>query len=79
MWKTLSLDNNYKVTLVSDEIYYNMTYKEYDFISFGHLSKIVPVIVMTGFDKSYLCPGYENYYKKDGFYAGWCAMILVML
>jgi len=56
-----------------------MTYKEYDFISFGHLSKIVPVIVMTGFDKSYLCTGYENYYKKDGFYAGWCAMILVML
>jgi len=40
-----------------------MSYKEHDFISFGHLSKVVPVIVMTGFDKAYLCPGYYNFNK----------------
>jgi len=34
-----------------------MTYDDSEFISFGHLTNDVPVIVMTGFDKVFLCPG----------------------
>ena len=41
--------NEYKVPIIADEIYYDMTYEDdVKFTSFGHLSKDVPIIVIIG-------------------------------
>ena len=42
---------------MADEIYWGMAYEQ-NFHSLGHLTTQVPVIVMTGFDKTYASPGY---------------------
>lgn len=46
--------------IVSDEVYWNESFKEFEFVSFGHLSTYeVPVIVLCGMEKTFLVPGWS--------------------
>lgn len=39
-----------------------MTFEDSEFFSLGHLTNSVPVIVMTGFDKNFVAPGWTLCY-----------------
>lgn len=58
----LKVAEKHQVPVVSDEIYWNMTFEEAEFFPLGHLTTTVPVITMTGFDKNFLCPGWTLCY-----------------
>lgn len=44
--------------IISDEVYWNESFSGVKFTSFGHATKDVPVIVIGGFEKTFLVPGW---------------------
>lgn len=54
----LDLAGEYKIPVLSDEIYDQITYEE-KFFSTAHLTKDVPVIGLNGFSKAYLMTGWR--------------------
>lgn len=49
-----------KLFIISDEVYWNESFCDYEFISFGHLAnKDVPVLVLGGMEKTFLVPGWS--------------------
>jgi len=56
--EVVDLAGEYKLLLISDEIYDRIVYKK-GFVSAAHLAKDVPVIGMNGFSKTYLMTGWR--------------------
>ncbi|KAL4482470.1 hypothetical protein ABPG72_001446 [Tetrahymena utriculariae] len=49
-----------KIFIISDEVYWNESFLNYEFISFGHMAtEKVPVIVLGGVEKTFLVPGWS--------------------
>lgn len=44
--------------IISDEVYWNESFSNVEFASFGHATKDVPVIVIGGVEKTFLLPGW---------------------
>jgi tyrosine aminotransferase len=50
----------HNIYIISDEVYWNESFSDYEFISFGHLATpAVPVIVLGGLEKTFLVPGWS--------------------
>lgn len=66
----LNVARKNKLAIVSDEIYWNMTYPKEEFYSLGHLTDDVPVVCLGGMEKIYLTPGWAIgwllFYDKNG-------------
>jgi len=45
--------------IISDEVYWNESFSEYEFTSFGHIESDVPVIVIGGLEKTFMVPGWS--------------------
>ncbi|KAL4434856.1 hypothetical protein ABPG74_021195 [Tetrahymena malaccensis] len=48
----------HKLFIISDEVYWNESFSDYEFISLGHATTDVPVIVIGGMEKTFLVPGW---------------------
>lgn len=48
MERILELADHNKIPLVVDEVYYGQVFDKQEVLSFGHLTKDVPVIVVSG-------------------------------
>ncbi|CDW80599.1 tyrosine aminotransferase [Stylonychia lemnae] len=56
----LAVANEYKVPIISDEVYYGLAYGEgSEFNSFGNLTKDVPIICCSSISKIYCLPGWR--------------------
>lgn len=44
--------------IISDEVYWNESFSNFEFTSFGHATQDVPVIVIGGVEKTFLVPGW---------------------
>lgn len=55
----IELAEKYKIVIIADEIYGNLTFKGYDFIPLASLSSTVPVISVGGIAKEHLVPGWR--------------------
>lgn len=49
----------HKLFIISDEVYWNESFSDQEFISFGHATTDVPVIVIGGMEKTFLVPGWS--------------------
>lgn len=49
---------SHKLFIISDEVYWNESFSDFEFVSFGHLTTDVPVIVVGGMEKTFLVPGW---------------------
>lgn len=64
MQEILAVADEFKVPIISDEVYYGLTYDpERPFISFGNATSTVPVICTGAISKIYCLPGWR---------LGWC-------
>lgn len=57
--KIVDVAAEHKITLVSDEIYDQLIYGETEYFGLASLAKDVPVVVLNGFSKAYLMPGWR--------------------
>jgi aspartate/methionine/tyrosine aminotransferase len=48
MENILELANRNKIPVVADEVYYGQVFKGQETLSFGHVTKEVPVIAISG-------------------------------
>lgn len=55
----LKLADSLKIPIIADEIYADMAFKPYDFISLASLSQTVPILSVGGLAKRYLVPGWR--------------------
>lgn len=53
----VAIARDYKLFLIADEVYANLTYDQDDFISLGALAEDIPTIVMRGLSKEVPWPG----------------------
>jgi aspartate/methionine/tyrosine aminotransferase len=53
----VAIARQYKLFLIADEVYANLTYDQADFVSLGALAEGVPTIVMRGLSKEVPWPG----------------------
>lgn len=53
----VAVAREYKLFLIADEIYANLTYDQHDFISLGALAEGVPALIMRGLSKEVPWPG----------------------
>jgi tyrosine aminotransferase len=60
MQEILAVADEFKVPIISDEVYYGLTYDpERPFISFGNATSTVPVICTGAISKIYCLPGWR--------------------
>lgn len=60
MEEILAVADEYKLPIISDEVYYGLTYDpERPFISFGNMTSTVPVITTGAISKIYCLPGWR--------------------
>ena len=60
MEQILAIADKYKVPLISDEVYYGLSYEESrPFHSFGTMTSTVPVICCGSISKIYCLPGWR--------------------
>lgn len=60
MLEILEIADRYKIPLISDEVYYGLSYNdERPFISMGNLTKTVPVMCTGAISKIYCVPGWR--------------------
>lgn len=56
----LAIANDYKVPIISDEVYYGLVYEDdTQFTSMGNLTKEVPIICTGAISKIYALPGWR--------------------
>jgi tyrosine aminotransferase len=60
MLDILAIADEYRVPIISDEVYYSLSYNdERPFHSFGHLSSTIPIICTGALSKIYCVPGWR--------------------
>lgn len=58
--KILEVANHYKIPIISDEVYYGLSFDDSrPFHSFGNLTSDVPIICTGAISKIYLLPGWR--------------------
>eukprot|EP01111_Echinosteliopsis_oligospora_P010655 TRINITY_DN3374_c0_g1_i2.p1 TRINITY_DN3374_c0_g1~~TRINITY_DN3374_c0_g1_i2.p1 ORF type:complete len:408 (-),score=101.04 TRINITY_DN3374_c0_g1_i2:145-1368(-) len=55
----LAVADEYKIPIIADEIYADMTFSGYPFHMMAHLTSSVPIISVGGISKRYLVPGWR--------------------
>lgn len=73
MEEILAVAEEFKIPIISDEVYYGLSYDpERPFISFGNVTKTVPVITTGAISKIYCLPGWRCgwtiVYNNSGFF-----------
>lgn len=65
----VKIAQEYKLFLIADEIYANLTYDKQDFVSLGALADGVPALIMRGLSKEVPWPGsrcgWVEFYNRD--------------
>ncbi|CDW81383.1 tyrosine aminotransferase [Stylonychia lemnae] len=69
----ISMANELQLPIISDEVYYGITYEEgVEFTSLGVLTKEVPIICLNSISKMYYLPGYRCgwmiFYNHQGYF-----------
>lgn len=60
MLEILDVANYYKIPIISDEVYYGLVYEDdAEFISFGNITKDVPIICVGAISKIFCLPGWR--------------------
>ena len=59
MHNILRKAEQYKIPIISDEVYHGMVFEHAQFYPFGHISKNVPVLTCGGLAKRYMVPGWR--------------------
>ena len=69
----MAIAEKHKVPIVSDEVYYGLSYDEdRPFVSFSELDSPVPIICLGSLSKNYMVPGWRCgwviVYNKHGYF-----------